>query len=288
MRFDPDFRPFVAPKNIYIVPLSLEPSRCQVLVPANLSKKLLDILIQDKLKIRQFQGCPPVTEERVRAQLQHSCDQGPGRYSYRTTQMIVAGTALTVLGIINWAFPDPLPLADEILMVGAGVGIGLAGYLYRRRNLPLLKEKAAKAINRLSGLSAVEDPLLTRIHKAICALSAPDYGPTREGPVDLVEAESKWLVDYLDLNSLLDSKAITIDALALLLEALSAAFPLARFFTLERKLRQDPTNPRIRKARNKLADHCGLSREAFTVYAELYNRAGQILSERGSTDGRSR
>jgi hypothetical protein len=279
MRFDPEYRPFVAPKCIYIVPLSLDPSHYQVLIPANLSKHLLDLLIQDKLVIRKFHRCPQEAAATVTAQLQRSCTQGPSRYSNRMNQLIVLGTVLFVLGIINWTFPDPLPLIDEILMIGGGAGVGIAGYVSRRKNLSLLQNKTGKAAQRLSELECADDPLLTRIHEAIRAKSSPDYDRSGKEAVDLFEVESEWLVKYLDLQRLLDSNAATIKDLGCLLDVLSNAFPLPRFLALEQKLRRDPTDRRTRRARDSLAQRYGLSGDAFTVYAEFYRLGRQMVSE---------
>jgi hypothetical protein len=279
MRFDPEYRPFVAPKCIYIVPLSLDPSRYQVLIPANLSKNLLDLLIQDKLLIRQFHGCPQGAAATVTAQLQRSCSQGPPRYSTRMNQLIVLGAVLFVLGIINWTFPDPLPLIDEILMIGGGAGVGIAGYVSRRKNLSLLQSKTGKAVQRLSELECVDDPLLTRIHEAIRTKSAPDYDRSGQEVVDLFELESEWLVKYLDLQRLLDSEAVTIQDLSCLLDVLSNAFPLPRFLAAEQKLRRDPADKKARRARDSLAQRYGLSGDAFTVYSEFYRLGRQIVSD---------
>jgi len=279
MRFDPEYQPFVAPKCIYIVPLSLDPSRYQVLIPANLSKNLLDLLIQDRLAIRQFSRCPKDAAATVIAELGRRCTRGPSRYSTRMNQLIVLGTALFVLGIINWTFPDPLPLIDEILMIGAGAGVGLAGYVSRRKNLPLLQNKTGKAAQRLSHLDCVDNPLLTRIHEAIRAKSSPDYDRSEKEDIDLFELESEWLVKHLDLQRLLDSDAVTIRDLSCLLDVLSNAFPLPRFLLTEQKLRRDPTNKRARRAREDLAQRYGLSGDAFTVYAEFYRLGRQMVSE---------
>lgn len=279
MRFDPEYQPFVAPKCIYIVPLSLDPSRYQVLIPANLSKNLLDLLIQDRLAIRQFSRCPKDAVATVIAELGRRCTRGPSRYSTRMNQLIVLGTALFVLGIINWTFPDPLPLIDEILMIGGGAGVGLAGYVSRRRNLSLLQNKTGKAAQRLSQLECVDDPLLTRIHEAIRAKSSPDYDRPGKEDIDLIELESEWLVKYLDLQRLLDSDAVTIRDLSCLLDVLSNAFPLSRFLSMEQKLRRDPTNRTARSARESLAQRYGLSGDAFTVYSEFYRLGRQMVSE---------
>jgi len=279
MRFDPEYRPFVAPKCIYIIPLSLDPSRYQVLIPTNLSKNLLDLLIQDKLVIRQFDRCPKEAVVTVTAQLQRSCTQGPSRYSSRMNQLIVLGTVLFVLGIINWTLPDPLPLIDEILMIGGGAGVGIAGYVSRRKNLSLLQNKTGKAVQRLSELECVDDPLLTRIHEAIRAKSSPDYDRSGKEVVDLFELESEWLVKYLDLQSLLDSDAVTIQDLGCLLDVLSNAFPLSRFLSMEQKLRRDPTDRRARRARDNLAQRYGLAGDAFTVYSEFYRLGRQMVSD---------
>jgi hypothetical protein len=276
MRFDPDYRPFVAPKRIYIIPLSRDPSHYQVLIPGRLSKNLLDLLIQDKLMIYRYRGCPTEAVSNIKAQLDRSCALGPLRYSNRMNQVIVVGTTLLVLGIINGTFPDPLPLADEILMIGGGAAIGIIGYRGRRKHLSLLRDKTERASQRLEGLECQDDPLLTRIHEAIQARSAPNHGLSKNGLVDPFELESRWLVEYLDLQRLLDAKITNLEQLKSLLQVLADAFPLSKFLSLERKLRSEPTDGRSRRAREKMAERHGLSADAFTVYAEFYRLAQEV------------
>ena len=285
MRFDPEYRPFVAPRCIYIIPLSADPSHYQVLIPARLTKNLLDLLIQDKLVIRRFEGCPAEAVTNIKAQLGRRCAQGPSRYSIRMNQLLVAGTVLVVLGIINFTFPDPLPLADEILMIGGGAGLGLLGYRNRRKVLPLLRDKTEITFERLDDVESADDLLLSRIHGAILARSAPNPDPSAREMVDPFELESRWLVEYLDLQKLIDSKVITFEHLDSLLEVLSDALPLPRFLSLEQKLRKNPRDGSARRARERMAERYGLSPDAFTVYAEFYRLAREIVSA-GSTGGK--
>jgi hypothetical protein len=286
MRFDPDYRPFVAPKCIYVVPLSEDPSHYQVLIPARLTKNLLDLLIQDKLVIHRFESCPAEAVTNIKAQLGRRCAQGPSLYSTRMNQVLIAGTVLVVLGIINFTLPDPLPLADEILMIGGGMGIAILGYRNRRKILPLLSDKTERAVKQLDGLECPEDVLLTRIHEAIRARSAPNPDPSAKELVDPFEVESRWLVEYLDLQKLIDSKVISSEHLNSLLEVLSDAFPLSRFLSLERKLRKDPKDGGARRARERIAERYGLSADAFTVYAEFYRLAREIVSAGSTGDER--
>ena len=278
MRFDPDYRPFVAPKCIYIIPLSENPSQYQVLTPSRLSKSLLDLLFQDKLVIRRFADCPAEAIANIKAQLGRGCTQQPSRYSVRTNQLLVAGTLLAVLGIINFALPDPMPLADELLMLGGGAGIGIVAYRNRRKVLPLLRDKTERAVKRLDDLECPDDILLTRIHEAIRARSTTSGEAAAQEAVDPFELESRWLVEYLDLQQLIDSKITTLEDLDSLLAVLSNAFPLSRFLSLERKLRKNPKDGRARMARDRMAERYGLSADAFTVYTEFYRLAREILS----------
>jgi hypothetical protein len=204
-------------------------------------------------------------------------------------QVLVAGTVLVVLGVINVTFPDPLPLADEILMIGGGAGVGIAGYATRSKNLPLLRDKSERAAQRLKETECRVDPLLTRIHEAIRARSVPAHDHAPDESADLFELESRWLVEYLDLHRLLDSNAVTLGQIESLLDVLSNAFALSRFLDVEQKLRQDPKNRRARTARDKMAEGHGLSADAFTVYAEFYRLARQIVNERSEgNEGRGR
>jgi hypothetical protein len=277
MRFDPEYRPFVAPRRIYLIPLAGDPSRYQVLIPNRLTKNLLDLLIQDKLVIHQFEGCPPEAIAGIKAQIARSCSREPTRYSVRMNQILVAGTAIAVLGIINFSFPDPLPLADEILMLGGGAGIGFIGLRNRRKVLPLLREKTEMALEALDKLECSEDVLLTRIYEAIRARGGGGADAAAKAPADPFELESRWLVEVLDLQQLVDSDSVTIEQLEYLYGVLTNALPLGRFQSLERKLRTDPKDRRTRRAREELAGRYGLSSDAFTVYAEFHRLAKEIL-----------
>ena len=163
--------------------------------------------------------------------------------------MLKAGIILAVLGIVNCIVPDPL-----------------------------LREQNERATGRLDSLECFEDILLTRIHEAIKNRGAPSGDPSARGPADPFEQESRWLVEYLDLQQLIDSKIITIAHLESLLEVLSNAFPLSKFLSLERKLRNNPKDRRARTTRNKMAERYGLSADAFTVYAEFYRLAREIIT----------
>jgi len=278
MRFDPEYRPFVAPKCIYIIPLSRDASNYQVLVPGRVSKKLLDLLIQDKLVIHRFKDSPSEAVANIKAQLGRGCAQRSARYSDRMNRVFKAGIILVVLGIVNCIVPDPLPLGDEIVMIGIGAGLGIAGYLKHRRVLPLLREKSERAARRLEDLECSDDILLTRIHEAIKDRGAISGDPSSQEAADPFELESRWLVEYLDLQQLIDSKIVTIAHLESLLEVLSDAFPLSKFLSLERKLRKDPKDGRARTARYKMAVRYGLSADAFTVYTEFYRLAREIIT----------
>jgi hypothetical protein len=278
MRFDADFRPFVAPQCVYVLPLCPDPSRFRVLVPAGLEKRLLDLLIQNKLLIRHFQECPPQTVEGIREQLRRGCRRQTSSYSRRMNGLIAGAAAFFLLGIVNWIFPDPLPLADELLMIGAGAAIGLSALMSRSRNLPLLREKSDLAVRRLESVGCRVDALLTRIHQAIRDIGAPAQDP---GELDPIELESRWLVEHLDLQDLLDAGSLPIDELKSLLAVLSNAFPLSRFLALEQKLRRDPRNRRTRRARGRTARSYGLCAGALTVYAEFFRLARQIVSSGG-------
>ena len=278
MRFDPEYRPFVAPRHIYIIPLAREPSRYQVLIPNRLTKNLLDLLIQDRLVIHSYDSCPPEAIASIKAQLGRSSAQGPSRYSIRMNQILVAGTVLVVLGIINFTFPDPLPLADELLMLAGGAGIGIVGLRNLRKVLPLFREKTERALQALDELECTGDILLTRIHEAIRARGAAGGESEQKEPVDPFESESRWLVEVLDLQQLLDTHSITREHLESLVGVLTNAFPLGKFQSLERKLRDDPKDGRTRRARDNLAARYGLTIDALTVYAEFYRLAGEILA----------
>jgi hypothetical protein len=279
MRFDPAYRPFVAPESIYILPLGEDPAAYRVLSPSTLDRKLIDVALQGRLSIRTFEGCPVDAFLLVREQLARRCARQAERYGSRLNQLAVAGGALAVLGLINWVLPDPIPLADEVLLTFGGAGLAYYGFSQRKKSLPGLRLKVEAAERQLEALAPVRDPFLDRIHRAIRARSSPPGALSAGGGQDPVEAESAWLVEHLDLDSTLqDGDAARAD-LRRLIEVLEAAFPLRRIGVLERRLRRHPSDRYSRRAAQHLARRAGMSRDAATVYAEFHRAAREILDE---------
>ncbi len=279
MRFDPAYRPFIRPECIYLLPLSAQPDPYRVLCTASLGKKLLDLAVQNKLAILIYADCPAEAETTIRAELLRLCFGEPKRYGSRLNQLVVAGSALAAVGLINWIFPDPIPLADEMLMTVGGAGLACLGWVQRRRNLPLLRAKAAAASRGLEALKPLVDVFLSRIYKAIRSRSCPDIFGRDSGEVDPVAAESSWLVEHLDLREALERGEGTRSELGRLVGVLEDALPLRRIAAAQRRLGHNPADRRARKALYTLAGRLGMSRDALTVYSEFYRQAREILAE---------
>jgi len=279
MRFDPAYRPFVSPLSVYVLPLAADPGRYRVLCPSGLRGKLLDLAIQDKLSLRTYAGCPGEAAAAVREELLRLCNRAADRYASRLNRLTVAGTALAVLGVVNVILPDPLPLADELLMTVGGAGMAYAGLTLRRKNLPPFRSKVEAAEAGLRRLASVEDVLLGRIFAAIRARTSPELLDPGAREVDLVEAEAAWLVEHLDLRSVLAQGAATSAQLKDLLEVIEDALPLRRIRTLDRRLRKDPGDRGARRSLDRLADRLGMSRDALTVYGEFARVAREVLAE---------
>jgi hypothetical protein len=279
MRFDPAYRPFVAPESIYILPLGEDPDAYRILSPSTLDRKLIEVALQGKLSIRTFEGWPLDAFLLVREQLAGRCAREAARYGSRLNQLVMAGGALAVLGLINWVLPDPIPLVDELLMTLGGAGLAYYGFSQRRKALPGLRVKVEAAERRLGALAPVQDPFLDRIHRAIRARSSAPGTQDRDGGRDPVEAESAWLVEHLDLDSILEVGATARADLRRLIQVLEGAFPLRRIGVLERRLRRHPSDRHSRQAALRLAARLGMSRDALTVYAEFHRIAREILNE---------
>jgi len=277
MRFDPAYRPYVAPEGIYILPLAADPAQYRVVSPSGLDRNLVDVALQGKLSIRTFAGCPTETSRVVGEQLARQCTRQAERYASRLSQLAMTGGALAVLGLINWVLPDPIPFADELLLTLGGGGLAYYAYTRRRKALPGLRLKVEGAERQLAALVPVPDPFLDRIYRAIRARSSPPPGAGGVGTTDSVEAESAWLVKHLDLQSLVERNREARADLTRLLEVLEDSFPLGRISALERRLRRQPSDRRSRRAAQRLALRIGMSRDALTVYAEFRRIAREVL-----------
>ena len=75
MTLDGSYRPFVEAETIYVLPCSQDTDVSRVLYPAPLRKKLPDLLIQNKLTINCFAGCPDEAIDALKDQLQLFLDQ---------------------------------------------------------------------------------------------------------------------------------------------------------------------------------------------------------------------
>ncbi|MBA7689656.1 hypothetical protein ES703_98164 [subsurface metagenome] len=110
---------------IYIIPVSSDPGAYRVIYPHNLGKKLFQLVIKNNLSIKMFEGCSEGALPAVKKKLVEMLNQWLERYSVQMNSLFLVGVALTILGLIDWTFPDPLPLVDELVFTVLGVTWGV-------------------------------------------------------------------------------------------------------------------------------------------------------------------
>ena len=284
MEFDGMLCPKEGQAVIYIIPVSSECDEYRVIYPDTLEKKILQLLYHDDLIIKQFSRCTPEAAYAVKQKLKDLVRRRLEEYKARGLYMFFGGIGLAVLGILSWTFPDPLLLVDEIAFTVGGGILTFFGAKFRKQKLPLFREVAQVVEARVESFEEKDDPLLSRIFESIRAKEDPKgITGSDSAQIDQIDAESLWLVDYLNVREMVESQKVSTDDVANLLVSLQDVIPLRQIATLEKSGPYAKSKQRAKRKREHVADRYGLSDDAITVYCELYKSAKEFFESRGIT-----
>jgi len=259
---------------IYIIPASADAAESCALVPRRLRKRALTGLLDTVIYIRRFEGCPDSAVEAVRDKVGSLVDGRLQSHAARVTAMILGGVVVAVLGILDFTLPDPLPLADELLMIIGGMACSAVGYWLRRETLPALREKARAALRRIDETEAEEDPLLSRLYRGIREKRAPQA----EDAADLIEAESRWFVRHVDIREEVERGELDPRRVRALLDGIEGITHLKRLVRAE--IRGAPRT-RLKRLRRKAREKTDFSDDALTVYSEFVKSVRAYFRETG-------
>ncbi len=257
---------------VYVLPLAADPSRYRIVYPLLLERCPEAALARGAVEVRRFQGCDERALEDLCGRLRSLVDRRAQAAQDRNTTLFVAGVAVAALGIVNVVLPDPVPALDETLLIGGGALAAFWAARRRNRELPLLWARVEEARKEIDRLDAREDPLLTRLHRALAHRDRPE-APSEAAPqVDEIERQAAWLVEDLDLRTALARDPVSREELAKLTEVLESSFAL-----------RGPAHSRRREAhpgrrrRLRLARRLGLSSGTLIVYQEFCRVAREVL-----------
>jgi hypothetical protein len=266
------------PETIYIIPVSSEPDEYRVIYPETLEKHIVEVLTDRALRIRSFEGCTDQAIDVIQDYLVNLLTRTGDRSSARTNVKFVLGVTFVVLGIINWTFPDPMPLIDELLLVIGGGA--LAGWSARAKKLlPDFRERLDEAAREVRSLNPSPGPLLTRIYNSIRAKQQPEYN--EQSSLDQIEAEAQWFVKFLNVRDMIESESVTIDDVRELAGALRDIIPLKTLVRLERSYLRHGTSIRLKRLREKIKRRLDLSDDALAVYCGFYRSAQEYFEREG-------
>ena len=274
-----DLRPYLELQTIYILPLSADPERYRVIYPEfrnrfgrrHLDTNLAERINQGKLLIRQFKSCTSAAAAAIKRNLGGTVKQRLLGQNLRANQLLVAGVVVFIVGIIDWTFPDPLPLVDEIILTGAGGLLAYLGYTQKKRYLPSAKEQVERALRDLDDLVISEDPLLSRIHDSLEAGVEDEPGHDSLAGAD---QRADWLLKYVNVQELIRSGAATEDEVRQTMGALSDVFPLRKLAEAEGHVE------RWRRRIGAAAQKHTISEAVLSVYVEFFKSAQEHFGGR--------
>ena len=201
------------------------------------------------------------------------------RYTSKITALIFSGIAMALLGIANFAFPDPIILADEILLLVGGTIISALAFWARRDALPAYKDRVDAQLRVINRVKPEPDPFLTRIYRTLCEKAEP----SEEEAEDRIDAESRWLYRYVDIGEIIDKGECTLKDIAAFLNNLQDVLPLKRMAKMESGGSSPMKNRRFRE---RISLRTGFSDDALIVYGEFYKSLETYLGEKGERGGK--
>ena len=268
------------PVTIYIIPVSSEPDEYRVIYPETLEKHIVEVLTDRALRIRSFEGCTDHAIDVIQDYLTNLLTRTGDKSSTQSNVKFVLGVALVVLGIINWTFPDPLPLIDELLLVIGGGALAVWS-ARAKKLLPVFRERLEEAVREVRGLMFSSDPLLTRIYDSIRAKQQPEKEYDEQSSVDRIEAEAQWFVKFLNVRDMIESESVTVDDVREVAGALRDIIPLKTLVRLERSYLRYGTRARLKRLREKTQRRLDLTDDALAVYCGFYRSAREYFEREG-------
>lgn len=268
------------PETIYIIPVSPEPDEYRIIYPETLEKHMVEVLTDRALIIRSFEGCTEHAVDIIREYLANQLTQKGDRSSTQISVKFVLGVALVGLGLINWTFPDPLPLIDELLMVIGGGALAVWS-ARAKKLLPDFRERLEEATREARSLIPSPDPLLTRIYNSIRAKQQPEKEYDEQSSLDRIAAEAQWFVKFLNVRDMIELKSVTVDNVREVVGALQDIIPLKTLVRLERGYLRHGTRPRLRRLRERITMRLDLTDDALAVYCGFYRSAQEYFEREG-------
>ncbi|RKX80785.1 MAG: hypothetical protein DRP58_12735 [Spirochaetes bacterium] len=257
---DPDLQ------YIYIFPTSFEGSEYSVAYP---ECKAEDILAQ-KISIRTFSGCSPDAVTDIENRLQEVLKKKQLKYIEQLNTLFTAGIGVFVLGIINWAIPDPLPFIDELVFTIGGGFVAWKAWNNRKRKLPKLVEQIFRYGYEGRGLEVEADSFISLLYKSIrCKIDPLTAGEHIEG-MDSIEIETLWLTRYLNNQENSDSEKYSIPNLKNLILVMERVFSVEKLSKLIVKKQTQKIRNRLKICKQDTMKKTGITDSALTVYIEFY------------------
>ena len=269
------------PATIYILPVSSDSAAYRIIYPDGLEKDLLEILLEDGILIQEFEGCSELAVSEIREYLAEKLEQSSVDYNRNINYTFAGGVTLGVLGIINWAWPDPLPFVDEALLIVAGTALALFA-LSRRGQLAQYRDRVARAEKKIQELEASAQPVLTRLFQSIRTKEKPDTGDGNQPPFpDRIDLESQWLVRYIDVHEMIESGFATEAQVKGITTSLCDIIPLRALVKMEKHSDRDAVRRRMKRLKERITERIGISNSVLSVYCEFYKSAQDYFEGSG-------
>jgi hypothetical protein len=206
----------------------------------------------------------------IEAELKEKLKKNHLKYAERLNTLFSTGIGFTILGIINWIIPDPLPLVDELLFTIGGSLMAWKAWNDRKVKLPLLIDQ-----NYRYGYDGVSpdveaDSILTLLFKSIrCKIDPKRTGEMIEG-MDKIEIESLWMTRYLNLQDHLTSGEFNTTELEQLIKVIEKVPGLKKVVKREFKQKSRRSRLHLNSLKKEIIRKTGITSDAMEVYIEIY------------------
>lgn len=265
--------------TLYLLPKGPGTEDFIVVYPKGLERGIKKLIIEYPARIKGYIGLDSDAVEQVRDNFKEKTDIVLNRKKGRGSNLFTSGVIIGVFGLLNWFIPDPVPLVDELGLTLLGAALALYGVNLRRKGYKVSGRRAEIATRDISAMEYEDDPLLSRIFKSIQTQHDPLPRGTlqEEGEVDPIEAESLWLAQYGDMETLVSVEGYSRKELESFIRMLDELMSMDTLAALDRDNTRFNLHRKIRK-KKKLQQTIGLSRESIDVYLAFYRSIEDFLA----------